>query len=131
MISQSEAFRAAASLARREFLDTGASNATIEVYDGARPAGGDPAGAAPLLVVTLAKPCGIISSGSLVLAQNDVAGDLIASTGDAVWARFINGDDQWAFDADVSLEGAGGEVQFPDTHLLAGGRVPLLPSAIG
>ena len=131
MISQSEDFRAAASLARRNYLDSGAANATIEIYDGTRPAAGDPAAGAPLLVVTLAKPCGLVASGSLVLEQNDPAGDLIESTGDASWARFFNGDGEWAFDADASLEGGGGEVQFPDIHLLAGGRVPLLPSAIG
>lgn len=131
MINQSEDFRAAASLARRTFLDTGAANATIEIYGTARPAAGEAPGGDPLLTVVLAKPSGIVAGGSLILEQEDPSGDLIMIGGVAVWARFVNGDGAWAFDSDVSSEGGGGEVQFPSTTLLAGGRVPLQPSSIG
>lgn len=131
MIAQSEDFRAAASLGRKAFLDTGVGNATIRVFSTTRPAGGEAPGGDPLLVIVLAKPCGVIASGSLVLTPNDSAGELIAASGEAVWARFANGDDEWAFDADVSAEGGAGEVQFPATYLFAGGRAPLSPSAIG
>ena len=131
MIAQSEEFRAAASIGRKAFLDTGTGNATIEIYGTARPPAGDVAGGAPLLTVVLAKPCGDVVAGSLVLAANDPAGELITASGDAVWARFKNGEGAWAFDADVTVDGNGGEVQFPDIHLYEGGRAPLSPSVIG
>lgn len=131
MIAQSEDFRAAASIGRRAFLDTGAGNATIEIYGTERPAAGEAAGGAPLLTIVLAKPCADVVAGSLVLIANDPAGELISASGDAVWARFKNAEGTWAFDADVSLDGNGGEVQFPDIHLYEGGRAPLSPSVIG
>lgn len=132
MITHSIALRGAANLGRRAFLDAGTGNAAIEVYGTARPAAGDPAGADPLLTIVLAKPCGELDdNGALILAANEPAGELVASTGDALWARFVNGDGEWAFDADVSVDGGGGEVQFPDINLKAGGRAPLSPSSLG
>lgn len=130
-VAQADAFRGAASVGRRNFLDTGTGNATIEVYEGARPAPGDESGSDPLVVVVLAKPCGVIAAGSLVLTANDSSGELIARSGIAAWARFTNGDGQWAFDCDVSLSGGTGEVQFPNLQLYAGGRAPLAPSTVG
>lgn len=130
-IGQSEDFRVAASMGRRTFLDNGPANATIEVYATARPVDGAAAGGTPLVTIALAKPCGEIAAGALVLAQEAAGGDLILASGDAVWARFVAGDGEWAFDAEVSADGGGGEVQFPDTHLFAGGRAVLALSAIG
>lgn len=131
MIEQSEDFRAAASLGRLAFLDLGSANATIEVYGTVRPVGGGDPGGDPLVVVVLAKPCGAVVAGSLVLEANDPEGELILTGGDAVWGRFVNGDSDWAFDADVTVDGGGGEIQFPEIHLFPGGRAPLNPSAIG
>jgi hypothetical protein len=130
-VALSDNFRAAASVGRRNFLDTGSANATAEIYATDRPAGGGEPGGVPLLTVVLAKPCGVITAGSLILAANDPAGELIAHSGIAVWARFVNGAGEWAFDCDVSISGGVGEVQFPVLQLYAGGRAPLSPSAIG
>lgn len=130
-VELSEGFQGAASVGRRNFLDTGPANATIAVYATTRPAGGAPAGGAPLVTVTLAKPCGTIVAGALALEAVDPSGDLILDSGEAVWARFLNGDGAWAFDADVSAVGGAGEVQFPNINLLAGGRAQLSPSTIG
>lgn len=130
-VAQSQDFQGAANAGRLAFLDTGAGNATIQIYGTARPAAGAAAGAAPLVTVVLAKPCGTVDNGLLVLASQDPAGDLITTSGTATWARFVNGAGTWAFDADVSVEGGAGEVQFPGTTLFAGGRAPLSTSTIG
>lgn len=130
-LAQSTAFRAAANTARKVFLDTGSAKATIEIYGNTRPVAGASPGASPLVIVTLAKPSGAVLSGVLVLAGDDPAGALILSNGIASWARFVNGNGDWAFDADVSDTSGVGEVQFPSTVLFAGGRVPLSPSTIG
>lgn len=130
-VAQSTDFQGAASLGRRTFLDTGTDNATIEIYGNTRPDAGAEPGASPLLTVILAKPCGAVVDGVLVLEAEDPTGELIAASGTATWARFVNGDGEWAFDADVSNEGGSGEVQFPSTVLYAGGRAPLSPSTIG
>lgn len=130
-VAQSPDFQAAANIARRNFLDTGSGNATIEVYASERPAPGAAPGGSPLVTPVLAKPCGEIVDGILVLEAQDPTGELIMNSGPALWARFKNGDGIWAFDADVSVDGGTGEVQFPNINLLAGGRAPLSPSSIG
>jgi hypothetical protein len=131
VIEQSEEFRAAASAGRLTFLDLGAGNATIETYGTARPAANADPGGTPLLITTLAKPAGEVVGGSIILAADEPAGDLVLQSGIAVWARFKNGDGDWVFDCDVSADGGGGEVQFIDIQLYAGGRAPLSPSSIG
>lgn len=130
-IGQSTDFQGAANLGRRNFLDTGSGSATCEIYGTVRPSDGDLAGGTPLVTVVLAKPCGEIVDGVLVLAADDPTGELILESGEAIWARFKNGDGAWAFDADVSADGGSGEVQFPNVNLLAGGRAPLSLSTIG
>lgn len=131
-VSQSADFRGAANLGRRTFLDTGSGNATIEIYAGTRPAAGEEAGGDPLVLVVLAKPCGVIdANGALALEPEDPEGELIVANGTATWARFLSADGVWAFDADVTNAGGGGEVQFPNTTLFEGGRAPLSPSTIG
>ena len=130
-VAQSVAFQGAANAGRLVFLDTGAGNATIEVYGTTRPSAGGAAGGDALVIAVLAKPCAIVVDGVLELIADDPTGELILNSGAAVWARFKNGDGTWAFDADVSVDGGAGEVQFPNVNLLAGGRAPLSPSTIG
>lgn len=113
------------------FLNAGPGHAAIQLFGTPEVAPGDEPGAAPLVTVLLARPVGEIVAGVLVLKQEDLTGDLIASTGTAVWARFLNGDGAWAMDTDVSLEGGDGAVQLPTLLLYAGGRCPLSPSTIG
>ena len=115
------------------FLDAGASNATIEIYATARPAGGaDPLGA-PLATLTLARPCAVLTGAALVL-QPLTAPATVTATGAAAWARWLNGDGVWALDCDVSVEAGVGELRLTQLQLYAGGLVPLsatLPSTIG
>lgn len=130
-VAQSQAFQGAANAGRLAFLDTGTGSASIEIYGTTRPLAGEAPGDTPLVTITLAKPCGAVVSGVLVLEAADAEGPLILRGGAATWARFKNADGEWAFDSDVSEDGGAGEVQFPNINLLAGGRTPLRLSTIG
>lgn len=114
-------------LGTRDFLDEGADNATLEIYGTTRPTPGDPPGGDPLVVITLAKPCGAIVSNKLELEQDAVGGDMITLSGTAAWGRLMNGDGAWAGDGDVSL--AAGDAPFKlsgdSLAIYAGGYVVL------
>ena len=110
------------------FADSGAQNARIRLYGTARPAtGGDPL-AAPLVEITLTKPCGAIDAGVLTLVQADPGGDLIAETGTALWARWINGDEMHVADGSVTDAAGDGDFKVSGTAgtlLYAGARALL------
>ena len=111
----------------RTFLDTGAAKARIRIYDGSRPTAG---GAATTLLVeiVLAKPCGTVATNKLTLAADDAAGYTVVAAGTASWARFVNGNGDWALDCDVSDAAGMGEVKLPGTTLAVGDIVPLSAS---
>ena len=98
------------------------------LYASARPAtGGDPL-AAPLVEIVLAKPCGVIDAGVLTLAQAEAGGDLIAQTGTALWARWVNGDEIHVADGSVSDAAGDGDFKVSGTTgtmLYAGARALL------
>ena len=110
------------------FADSGASSSRIRLYASARPTtGGDPL-AAPLVEITLAKPCGEINAGVLTLVQADAGGDLIAQTGTALWARWVNGDEMLIADGSVSDAAGDGDFKVSGTAgalLYAGARALL------
>ena len=115
------------------FADSGVQSSRIRLYASARPAnGGDPL-ATPLVEIVLAKPCGAIDAGVLTLVQADAGGDLIAQTGTALWARWVNGDEIHV--ADGSVSDAAGEGDFKvsgttGTMLYAGARALLGTSTL-
>jgi len=114
----------------KTFLDAGAGFARIRVYDGTRPANGAAISGPVLLVeIALDKPCGAVAAGVLTLAANTLS--LIGNSGDATWARIINGDAQFVMDADVSLVAGSGDIKLEDTALLAGGRAVLISGVLG
>ena len=110
------------------FAETGAQNSRIRLYATIQPAtGGDPGGGL-LVEILLAKPCGEIKAGVLTLKQSEASGDLILETGTALWARWINGNDEVVADGSVS-DGAGtGDFKLSGTSgtvLYAGARALL------
>lgn len=113
------------------YLDTGTGNAKIRIYDGTKV---DPPGDAPgagnhlLAEVTLDKPCGTVTSGVLELTAADIP--LVLTSGTATWARFINGNGDWAIDADVSTDAGTGFVRLDSTTLYAGGKLGLISCAM-
>ena len=110
------------------FADAGVQSARIRLYASARPAtGGDPL-ATPLVEITLAKPCGAIDAGVLTLVQAEAGGDLIAQTGAALWARWVNGDEIHVADGSVSDAAGDGDFKVSGTAgtiLYAGARALL------
>ena len=110
------------------FADSGAQNARIRLYGTARPATGEDALATPLVEITLTKPCGAIDTGVLTLVQADPGGDLIAETGTALWARWVNGDEMLIADGSVTDAAGDGDFKVSGTAgtlLYAGARALL------
>ena len=110
------------------FADTGVQNSRILLYATARPVTGGDALAAPLVEITLAKPCGVIDAGVLTLLQADAGGDLIIETGTALWARWVNGDEMHVADGSVSDVAGDGDFKVSGTAgtmLYAGARALL------
>lgn len=123
-ITESVASRNAALSGRAAFLDSGTGPGYFVMLNGDRPASGG-AETTRLAKVLLNKPCGTVASARLTLASDDVP--LCLADGDARWARFFNGNDEFAFDGDVSTVADGtGQVQLEDTALLAGGKVQMI-----
>ena len=115
------------------FADTGAQNSRIRLYATARPATGADPQASPLVEITLAKPCGAIDAGMLTLVQADAGGDLIADTGTALWARWVNGDEMHVADGSVTDASGDGDFKVSGTAgtlLYAGARALLGTSAL-
>lgn len=111
------------------FLALGTEQARAHLYAGPRPSfGATPQG--PLLAsIVLAEPLGTVVDGVLEVAATNEA--LILTTGEATWARIVNGQGALAWDCDASdLEGAG-ELRLPTTTLYAGGYTRILTGLLG
>lgn len=128
MIEQNPTFNEYALEGRRAFLDLGAENARIRIYEGVRPAAnGTPAGAL-LGEITLDKPCGVVNAGQLVLTSSEVP--LAVASGGATWARIVNGAGTWAMDCDVSDMTGDGEIKLVNTTIFAGGALTLISAIL-
>ena len=112
--------------ATKGYLDVGADNAHILVYDGERPAMGDPE-TTLLLDIELAKPSTVWDAGRLKLVALEAVYIALAS-GAHTHARIINGNGDLVVLLDTSVVGGLGEVQLPAATLNAGDEVPLKPS---
>jgi len=101
------------------FLALGSDAARAEIYDGLRPVfGAVPAGEL-LVAIVLREPIGTIAEGVLTLTPTDEV--MITATGQATWARIVNGEGAVAWDCDVSDLNGIGELRLPSTTLYAGG----------
>jgi len=111
------------------FLSGGAENARAEIYDGVRPAlGGTPAGNL-LASIVLMKPLGTVANGLLSVATTNEV--MIGNTGQATWARIVNGNGALAWDCDVSDLNGTGELRLPSTTLYAGGYTRIVSGLLG
>lgn len=124
-VTSSIAFRNAAHEGGRiAFLDAGPDPATIELYDGTRPANGAAVTTQVLLATLhLDKPCATVAAGVMTLLSADAP--LVMATGTPTWARVKNGAAAHAFDCDASVVGGGGQVTVPAVPIYAGGRTNL------
>ncbi|SDD23141.1 hypothetical protein [Aquimonas voraii] len=111
------------------FLALGTEQARAHVYAGPRPGFGE-APQGPLLAsIVLAEPLGTVVDGVLEVAPTNEA--LILTTGEATWARIVNGNGALGWDCDASdLEGMG-ELRLPTTTLYAGGYTRILTGLLG
>lgn len=111
-------------------LDLGPNKAKLRLYGGTRPANAATAPGTDMLVeIELTKPSGTIANGMLSLTQN--ANGLIAVTGQATWARFVNGNGDTCFDADAGKGTGAWEVQLANDQLYAGGEARLVSAVLG
>lgn len=111
------------------FLALGTEQARAHVYAGPRPSFGAPPQGPLLASIVLAEPLGTVVDGVLEVAATNEA--QILTTGEATWARIVNGQGALAWDCDASdLEGTG-ELRLPTTTLYAGGYTRILTGLLG
>lgn len=111
------------------FLALGTEQARAHLYGGPRPSFGAPPQGPLLASIVLAEPLGTVVDGVLEVAATNEA--LILTTGEATWARIVNGQGALAWDCDASdLEGTG-ELRLPTTTLYAGGYTRILTGLLG
>lgn len=114
----------------RAFLDLGSQPARLRVYGGLRPAQpADTPSSVMLVEVRLRKPCGQVVDGQLHLIPQENA--LITASGQARWARLVNGEDVTALDLDCSDLAGDGEIRFEQTQLYAGGYAQMATAVLG
>lgn len=115
-------------------IDAAGAGASLAIYATTKPAAGAAPGAAPLVDVPLAVPCGTVSAGVLTLA--DTAFAQILNGGDVVWARLFDGADAWLGDFTVGTaamhtsDPATAEVIIEATHLYTGAFLALIGAQI-
>jgi hypothetical protein len=111
-------------------LSAGAGTKKLQVYSGTIP---ETAGAAvttqvKLLEFTIDPASWSVTNGELIVPSADPVDAL--ATGVARWARFINGDDAVAMDADVTSVGGNGFVRLTTTSVVSGTPCGIIPGKI-
>lgn len=115
--------------------DVGAIAARLRLYTTTRPATIlDAHTDTPQAVITLKKPCGIITSGTLVLLPADAGGAMVQHNGMPRWGDWVTGDGAVLAHCDVTdmdheggirVVGGGTPVGETSPMLYAGGLVQL------
>lgn len=115
------------------FLETGSGPARLRIYAGTRPASADeapdPVASTLLVEIVLTQPAGTLANALLTLTPADDG--LIVSSGNATWARLVNGDDQTAADFDCSDPEGDGEIKLVTTLLYLGGAARMVEAVLG
>jgi hypothetical protein len=83
-----------------------------------------------LFEIPLARPCGTVAGGLLSLTPLNPF-ELADNSGAPMWARLMNGNNEWASDFDAGAPGSGKEVIVSDATVLAGGKVSLIAAVFG
>ncbi len=111
------------------FLAGGAENAQARIYDGVRPALGETPMGTLLAAIVLMEPLGTLADGLLTITPTDEV--MIVNTGQATWARVVNGNGALGWDCDVSDLNGTGELRLPSTTLYAGGYTRIVSGLLG
>lgn len=104
-------------------LDAAATPARIEFYASPRVAITATPGAAALVVVTLAKPCGVIAGGTLSLDVTPPPEGQVATSGDIAWGRIVDGDGVALLQGDAGLDGSGADIEVDNLTVFQGAFV--------
>lgn len=111
------------------FLAIGTDNASVRIYGGVRPAFGAAPSGDLLATLVLIEPIGDVEDGELAITPTAEA--LIETSGEATWARIVNGDGELAWDCDVSDLNGTGELRLPSATLYAGGYTRIVSGLLG
>lgn len=111
------------------FLAGGAENARAHIYSDVRPALGATPNGTLLASIVLMEPLGTVADGLLTITPTDEV--MIVNTGQATWARVVNGNGSVAWDCDVSDLNGTGELRLPSTTLYAGGYTRIVSGLLG
>ena len=82
-----------------------------------------------LASIVLMEPLGSVANGLLTVDPTNEA--MIGHTGQATWARIVNGNGALAWDCDVSDLHGTGELRLPSTLLYAGGFTRIVSGLLG
>lgn len=133
-IQISTACKEARLVAVRDLIDSGSGNGVLRLYASARPAAGGTPSSSHLVEIQFKKPCGTVSGGKLNLEQLNTLGDVIITTGQAVWGRILTGAGDFVADGDVSDSAGSGDFKVggtTGTWLYEGGSLQLGTTSLG
>jgi hypothetical protein len=123
LVTLSVAVRNARLAAVAAALDAAAEGGLLRLYTAPRPAPGEALVEQVMLAeVRLAKPCTVSLAGG-VLAFAPLPRALCVRSGQAAWARLLDGDGRMVMDLDAGLPGSDAELQLDRLELLAGGAL--------
>ncbi len=109
-------------------LDRAATPGTLELYYTAQPASGAEGGS-PATIITLQKPCGIVSAGVIHFTTTQPA--QLPTSGTVLWARARDGDGYWMLDGNVAVTGTpDAAFTLPDVVMYAGAFVFLFGATL-
>lgn len=117
-------------VATRDYINLGGGNPFFAIYGNTRPVSLTVApGAAPLVIIQLTKPPGVVDEGMLTLTQ--LQPGQVQNNGVATWARLFNGDDQPVLDCDCSDAAGTAELKLNNVALFQGAEVSLVSAVLG
>ncbi len=105
--------------------DTGAGNARVRLYTTDRPATLGSHSDTPQADVVLAKPCGAIVGGVLVLYPLDAAGTLVMAAGLPRWGEWVSANGAVLLDGTVTDMDNGGDIRVEGAQTPAGETSPM------
>jgi len=111
-------------------IDAGASSGSLAIYTGSAPANvGAITDQALLVTLILPEPCSVgVASGILTLAS--IPEQMVQATGQAAWARLLDGDGNPLADMTVGVTGSGADIELPTVDLIQGSYVRITAGQI-
>jgi hypothetical protein len=131
-----EAARVPALTASLALLTADPNPAQIEIYGTARPTPGDPPGGAPLVIIQMISPAGVVDDQDIEIdLVVPIEGQVTGADPDdgtvAVWARVVDGAGDWWADLSVSDEAGAGEIKLMQTLLFNGAWARIISAVVG